>query len=152
MKKLIMAGVAIALLAAGIVRVLVAQPRPAAGIADRNAELAAKQQALIDAAQRTLAGFEESFTFSKLLPNEVYVWSSHIRSAQARAADSRQQVTKACQEHLKRMQDLHRKVSALGKEAAPGGEAHKQSAAEFYVAEAEVLVLEAKGNEIVRPR
>jgi hypothetical protein len=150
MKKLILAGITMALLAAGVARVLVAQPRPATGSTGRNADLAAKQQAMMNAAQRALAGFDGSFTEGKLSPNEAYAWSTHLRSAQVRAADSRQQVTKACQEHLIRMQEMHRRVAALGAEAVPGGEPHKVAAAEFYVAEAEVLVLEAKGKENVQ--
>jgi hypothetical protein len=152
MKKLILAGAAIAVLAAGIVGVVLAQPRPEAdskkgGVAVRNAELAAKQRSMIDAAQRTLAAFEESFNYGKLLPNEAYDWSSRIRSAQVRTTDSRQQATKASQEHLKRMQVLHSKVAAASKEGAVGGEPQKLFAAEFYVAEAEVLLLEARGSE-----
>jgi hypothetical protein len=149
MEKLTLAAVALALLAATIVPVLVAQPRSSAAVTGRNADLAAKQQAMIDAAQRALAGFtgEES----PLSPNETYVWSTHLRSAQVRAADSRQEATKACQDHLNRMQKLHRRVASLGAEGVPGGEHHKVAAAEFYLAEAEVLVLEAKGNENVRP-
>jgi hypothetical protein len=104
---------------------------------------------MIDAAQRALAGFagEES----PLSPNETYVWSTHLRSAQVRAADSRQQATKACQEHLNRMRELQQRVAQLSEVGAPGGEPHKQAAAQFYVAEAEVLALEAKGTENVRP-
>jgi hypothetical protein len=149
MKKLILAGIAIAVLTTGIVQLLVAQPRPAAVSTTRSADLAAKQQAMIIAAQSALAGFNAEE--SKLLANEVYIWSSRVRSAQAGAAESRTQVTRACQEHLKRMQDLHRRVASLNREGVPGGEAHKLAAAEFYVAEAEVLLLEAKGSENVQP-
>lgn len=150
MKKLILAGVAIALLVAGIVRVeLVAQSESKKEGAVRNADLAAKQQAMIDAARGVYDMLVESHDqgTGALLPQERYVWSSHLRSAQAHAADSRQQATKACQEHLQRMQDLRRRVASLGQEGVPGGEAHKQSAAQFYLAEAEVLLLEAKGSE-----
>jgi hypothetical protein len=53
----------------------------------------------------------------------------------------------ACREHLARMQELHRKVEALSKQGARGGEAEKLHATQFYVAEAELLLLEAKANE-----
>src|SRR5688572_24178972 len=100
---------------------------------------------MIDAAGRTLAAFEESFENSKLLPNEVYDWSTRIRSAQVRAAGSRQQATKACQEHLQRMQGLHSKITAAVQVGVAGPQI--KFAADFYVAEAEVLLLEARGNE-----
>jgi beta-lactamase regulating signal transducer with metallopeptidase domain len=156
MKKLILAAAALALLIAGIVRVeLVAQPRPEANsksedIAARNTERAVKQKAMIDAARATYDAILEAHSQGRLMSNnEVYLWSSYIRSSQVRAADSRQQVTKACQAHLDRMQSLHDGVAALGREGAKGGEMDKQYAAQFYVAEAELLLLEAKANERV---
>ncbi len=153
MRKLKGAGIVLGLFALGCgLRGVVAQPRPEAEpkkqrVATGNAELAVKQQAMIDAAQRTLAALEESFAHGKLLPNEVYVWSSHIRSSQVRAANAPQQVTNACQEHLKRMQELHRRIAALAKQGMPGGEKQQLYATQFYVAEAEVLLMEAGGME-----
>jgi hypothetical protein len=144
MKKLILSALAVALLVAGIVRVeLGAQPRVEGDT--RNVELAAKQKAMIDAAKAAYAGILESHSLGRATSNnEVYAWSSHIRSSEVRAASSRQQVTKACQEHLERMRDLQERVVALGREGAPGGEQHKQAAAQFYLAEAEMLLIEAK--------
>lgn len=147
MTKLMLAAAATILLVAGIARVeLGAQPR-AEGDA-RNAELAAMQKAMIDAAKAAYAGILEAHNLGRATSNnEVYAWSNHIRSSEARAARSRQQAIKACQEHLQRMRDLHDRVAALGREGAPGGEMHKQAAAQFYVAEAELLLLDVKGNE-----
>jgi hypothetical protein len=144
MKTPILAAIAVALLVAGIVHVeLGAQPRVEGDA--RNAELAAKQKTMIDAAKAAYAGILESHNLGRATSNnEVYAWSSHVRSSEVRAASSRQQVTKASQEHLERMRDLLERVVALGREGGPGGEQHKQAATQFYVAEAEVLLIEAK--------
>jgi hypothetical protein len=48
------------------------------------------------------------------------------------------------------MRKLHNKVAALGREGAKGGEADKFHATQFYVAEAELLLVEAKGNEDIQ--
>jgi hypothetical protein len=153
MKKLILATAAIALLAMGIARVeLVAQPRSGSeskkeGVAVHNAERAAKQKAMIDAARATYDVKVESYSLGTEVANEVYVWSSYLRSSEVRAAGSRQQATTACKEHLDRMQQLHNKVAALQREGARGGEADRFHATQFYVAEAELLLMEARNNE-----
>ncbi|MEX2138622.1 MAG: M56 family metallopeptidase [Pirellulales bacterium] len=153
MKKLILAAGAVAILVAGLVRVeLVAQ---APLDADTNAEIsvvlnskrAEKQKAMINAARRTYEAFDELFKAGTTTYEPLYVWSSKIRSSELRAADSRQQVTQASQEHLHRMRKLHDKVAALGRQGAKGGEAEKFAATQFYVAEAELLLLEATSNE-----
>jgi beta-lactamase regulating signal transducer with metallopeptidase domain len=157
MKKLMLAGTALALLVAGIVRVeLVAQLGPegrskSESNAAPNAERAAKQKAMIDAAQQTLAVMEENFKLGSGLHSntDVYLWSNYLRTSQIRAAGSREEATKACQEHLDRMKQLHDGVAALQREGARGGEADKFFATQFYVAEAELLLLEAKNNEKV---
>jgi hypothetical protein len=152
MKKLMLAAASIALLAAGVVRVeLVAQPRSEAesqsdNSAAPNAEREARNKAMIEAAQKTYEVVRESYTLGTILPNEVYVWSSYLRSSQVRAARSKDERAKACQEHLDRMQSLHNKVTALQREGARGGEADKFHATQFYVAEAELLLLEAKNQ------
>jgi hypothetical protein len=53
---------------------------------------------------------------------------------------------KACQEHVDRMRGIHAKVKALHAQGSRGGEETKYRASEFYVAEAELLLLEAKGQ------
>jgi beta-lactamase regulating signal transducer with metallopeptidase domain len=155
MKQFVLVVFALAVLLLGVVRVeLVAQPLPAAnpknGVAVRNAEVAAKQQAMIDAARATYDVQMEQYKLGTQAPNEVYVWSSYLRSSQVRVADSRQQVINACQEHIDRMQRLHKYVVALQREGARGGEADKFHATQFYVAEAELFLLEAKNAEHVR--
>ena len=112
-------------------------------------ERAAKQKAMVDAAQRTLAVVEEHLRLGVRLHGDadVYAWSSYLRSAQVRAAGSREQATKAYGEHLARMQKLHNQIAAFSRRSAKGGEADKLHATQFYVAEAELLLLEAKGNE-----
>jgi hypothetical protein len=146
-------GRAIALLAAGVVRVeLVAQPRPEANSqtgssASRSAEQAAKMQAMIDAARATYEAQSVAYELGTQVASEVYVWSSDLRSSQVRAAGSRQEVSKACQEHVDRMKKLHKNVAALANQGARGGEADRFHATKFYVAEAELLLLEAQNKE-----
>ena len=151
MRKLILAAVALALLAVGIVRVdLVAQPRSGAeskkGVAMHYAERAAKQKAMIDAARATYAVTAESYNLGTEVANEVYIWSSYLRSSEVRAAETRQQAARACKEHLDRMLKLHNKVAALQREGARGGEADRFHATQFYVAEAELLLLESQAS------
>jgi hypothetical protein len=148
------AAAGVALLMAGIVCVeLAAQPSAksgakAADVTGPDAQRAAKLKAMIDAAKAAYAGILEAHNLGRATSNnEVYAWSNHIRSAEVRAAGSRQQIIKVCQEHLQRMRDLHERVAALGREGAPGGEMHKQAATQFYVAEAELLLMEAQKNE-----
>jgi hypothetical protein len=156
MKKLILAAAAIALLVVGIVRVeLVAQPRSGTEskkerVTVQNAERAAKQKAMIDAARATYNLLIEHHSLGREGPNEVYVWSSYLRTSEARAADSRMQVASACKDHLDRMKRLHAGVKSLSDVAAKGGEADRLHATQFYVAEAELLLLEAKNNEKVQ--
>jgi hypothetical protein len=153
MKKLILLLVAIALAAIGIVRVeLFAQPRPADSKTGNNAALndqrAGKHKAMIEAAKAAYAGIIENHNLGRAISNnEVYVWSSNIRSSELRAAGSPQEVAKANQDHLQRMRDLHAKVVSLGREGFAGGEVHKQAATQYYVAEAELVLLEAQNNE-----
>jgi hypothetical protein len=150
MKKLILAAVAIVLFIFGVVRVeLVAQALPDAvtkspDSTPQNPQRTAKFQAMADAAQRTYGAVNELFKLGQGSHTEVYVWSSYIRSAQVRAAASREERTKACQKHLERMQSLHNQVAALQREGARGGEADKFHATQFYVAEAELFLLEAQ--------
>jgi hypothetical protein len=154
MTKRILAGFAVALLAVGVVQVdLVAQPHSEvaskkANAAASDAEREAKLRIMTDAARAAYAGIVENHTLGKATSNnEIYAWSNQIRSCEARAANAPQQVTKACQEHLQRMQILRDRVVALGKQGFPGGEMYRQAATQFYVAEAELLLLEAKANE-----
>lgn len=152
MKKLILATAALALFIAGIVSVeLVAQTGPqtdgkAASGAGRNAEREAKQQAMIDAARATYEALEALFELGTTTQDYVYVWSSRIRSSQVQAADTKQERISACEQHLHRVKELHNKVKALSEQGAMGGEVDKLYAIEFYVAEAELLLLEAKAN------
>jgi hypothetical protein len=106
--------------------------------------LVEKQKGMIDAARRTYEAFDELFKAGTTTQEPLYVWSSKLRSSQVRAADGREQATQASQEHLDRMRKLHDKVAALGKQGAKGGEAEKLAATQFYVAEAELLLLEAR--------
>jgi beta-lactamase regulating signal transducer with metallopeptidase domain len=153
MKKLFLAAIAIALLTVGAVRVeLVAQALPDAVTTSpdstpQNPQRAAKFQAMADAAQKTYDAVDELFMLGTGSHTEVYVWSSYIRSAQVRVAASRDERIKASQKHLDRMQNLHKKVAALQREQARGGEADKFHATQFYVAEAELFLLETKNNE-----
>lgn len=152
MKKLIVVAAAIVLLVAGIVRVeLVAQAqREAVSNAENgaveNSARAEKRKAMIDAARGTYEAVASLYELGTETSNTLYVWSSYLRTAQGRAADSKQLVAQACQEHLDRMQSLHGKVAALNKQGARGGEAEKLYATQFYVAEAELLLLEAKDS------
>ena len=156
MKKRIFAGCAVALLAAGVTRVdLIAQPRSEAqstkAVANvSSAEREAKLKVMIDAARVAYGGILENHNLGRATSNnEIYVWSAHIRSCEARAANSAEQMAEACQGHLDRMQDLRDRVVSLGKQGSPGGEMHRQAATRFYVAEAELLLLEAKANTAV---
>ena len=152
MKKAILAGAALTLLVAGIVRVeLVAQAPPdgdASTTESRsvNSERAAKRKAMVEAATRTYQAVTASYEAGTERLDGLFVWSSHIRLASIRAADTNQQVEKACREHLDRMRNVHAKVKVLYDEQAKGGEADKRHATEFYVAEAELLLLEAKNG------
>jgi hypothetical protein len=82
-----------------------------------------------------------------VLPDEVYVWSSRWRGAAIRAADTQQQIVKANEEHVDRMRAVYRSVKGLHDEGGKGGESHKLFATEFYVAEAELTLLEAQSNK-----
>jgi hypothetical protein len=63
-----------------------------------------------------------------------------------RAADAKEKLVEASREHLARMKNLHAKVDALARQGAQGGEADKLHAAAFYVAEAELLLLDANSE------
>lgn len=112
MKKLILVAAAIALLLAGIVRLeLSAQPEAkldakAADAAVKSPELVAKQQAMIEAARRTYEAFDALFELGSTTQGHIYVWSSHLRSSQARAADTKKELMSARKEQHERMNRL----------------------------------------------
>ena len=135
MKKRIFAACAVALLASGVTCIeLIAQPHSEAkstkAVANvSSAEREAKLKVMIDAARAAYGGIVENHNLGRATSNnEIYAWSAHIRSCEARAAKSPEQVAQACQGHLNRMQDLRDRVVSLGKQGSPGGEMHKQAA------------------------
>jgi beta-lactamase regulating signal transducer with metallopeptidase domain len=110
-------------------------------------EHAAKQQAMVAEAERTYEATSAHFNVGYGTPDELYVWSNRWRLAATRAANNQQQREIAYQEHLDRMKQLQASVKALYDANAKGGEPAKYFATRFYVAEAELLLLEAKERD-----
>jgi hypothetical protein len=106
---------------------------------------------VLDAARDTYDAIVADYGVGQASAEEVYTWSSRWRAASLRAAKSNEEVLQANTKHLERMRLLHRQVKALYEASAKGGELWQYRASEFYVAEAELLLVDPKSNVEVQP-
>lgn len=101
---------------------------------------------LLVAAKQIWVETSSEFELERVTLADVYVWSRRLSEAERMAAKDKQGELDALTGHWKRMHTLHNKIQALFDAAARGGEAHKLHATSFYVAEAELWLVDAGGK------
>jgi hypothetical protein len=76
-------------------------------------------------------------------PEDVYLWSVRWLNAQRDLASRKEEEMAALEDHLRRMQNLQRRVAALARELMSPTEVQ---AAEYYRLEAELWLAQAKAT------
>ena len=83
--------------------------------------------------------------------DQVYIWSRRWMEADLKLAAAPGEQRKIYMAHLERMKWLNRETAAKFNVGARGGEAEKFSATEYYLAEAEMWMKNAKSVNISLP-
>lgn len=145
-KTLWLAAAAAMLLAGGIELKLVA--RAAEGQADRpnSPEHEKAVQLLLETAKQTWDVTAAEYDNGTVTLSDVYVWSRRLLEAERLAARSKDDEIAALARHWKRMHVLFIKTKALFDAGVKGGETQKVKATSFYVAEAELWLIDAGGK------
>ena len=105
-------------------------------------------QTLNDEARATYEATMSHYETRQLDASEVYTWSIRWRAAATKGAENETKALQASKDHIGRMQDLHKKVTSMRDEGVKGGEHHIWQATKFYVAEAELLLMESGGDNV----
>lgn len=143
---------AVMLLAGGIELKLVAySAEPQAGANASGSRPSSPQhdkavKTLLETARNTWDETAREYDNGRVTLAEVYAWSRRLLDAERMAAADKGGEIDALMRHWKRMQVLHNKIQALFDAAARGGEAQKLHATSFYVAEAELWLVDAGGQ------
>ena len=145
-KTLWLAVAAIVLLAGGIELKLVA--RAAEGQDDRpnspEHEKAAK--AMLEAAKRTYEATAAGYDAGTVMMVSVHSWSQYLLQAERGLAKTKDDELTALIGHWQRMKTLHNKVEPLYRTGSKGGELEKYFATNYYLAEAELWLVDAGGK------
>ncbi|HUY91673.1 MAG TPA: M56 family metallopeptidase [Pirellulales bacterium] len=147
MKKTLWISIAaVILLAGGLEFKLVA--RGEEDRADRASSPAhdAAVQAMLEASKKTWEVTAMEFDNGRVTLSDVYVWSRRLLETERLASKDKDGEYDALLQHWRRMRVLHNKIQALFDVAARGGEAQKLHATSFYVAEAELWLVDAGGQ------
>ena len=121
-------------------------PGAAAGAAATKA-----RQAMLKAAKKTYGATLVSYQAGKAPFSEVYSWSRRWLEAERLLAKDKDGELAALNDHWKRMNQSYLKIKAWWLGGIKGGEAETFGAAEFYLAEAELWLIEAGGTVPAEP-
>jgi hypothetical protein len=113
---------------------------------DTELDRAAILQNKVDAAASALRATEAAEAAGQASNEEIYAWSVRLRASEIQAARDNNTALKASTDHLERMRNLHARVKALHGAGSKGGEETKFQASKFYVAEAELMLIDAGGK------
>ncbi len=104
--------------------------------AKKPAEFSLEPRSMVEEAHAAFHATKAAYEAENVTMEAVYNWSIRwMRAADSAAKDTTGKIA-AAKSHLKRMQDLQKKIAALYKEGTKGGEATEMAAANYYVAEA----------------
>lgn len=149
-KRACLLGVSLALLLAGGTQVkLVA--RDAADLQSTNAAAAEEAayakaaEAMLETAKATYEATAAGYDAGTITLPELYLWSRRWLEAERTLASTKEDELAALAQHWQRMRTTLRKVGALYFAGSKGGEAEKYHGAEFYLAEAEMWLVDAGG-------
>ncbi|HUY32928.1 MAG TPA: hypothetical protein VMV69_09115 [Pirellulales bacterium] len=113
---------------------------------DAGAAATKARQAMLKAAKKTYAATQVSYQAGKAPFSETYAWSRRWLEAERALAKDKNGELAALKDHWKRMRPSYLKIKALYLGGIKGGEAETFGAAEFYLAEAELWLIEAGGT------
>ena len=151
-KKLWFGGATVVLLAAGIELKLVA--RSTEGHAGENSKgnpATSPQhdravQTLVETAKQTWDVTAAEYDNGTVTLEMVYLWSRRLLEAERIAARNDDDEIAALARHWKRMHVLYLKTKALFEAGVRGGEEQKLRSTSFYLAEAELWLVDAGGK------
>lgn len=103
----------------------------------------AQKAALVEAAMKTYRATQTAYDVGTAEIGQVQVWSRRWMDAESLGATAEEQ-RQAIKRHLDRMKQLLDRVAVLYGMGLKGGESEKLHACEYFVAEAEILLSQAK--------
>jgi len=103
----------------------------------------AQKAVLVEAAMKTYRATQAAYDVGTAEIGQVQVWSRRWMDAESLGAAAEEQRA-AIARHLERMKQLLDRVAVLYGMGLKGGEAEKLHACEYFVAEAEILLGQAK--------
>jgi hypothetical protein len=103
-------------------------------------------KAMLAAAQRTWEATKASYDVGTSTLESLHRWSKELLLAERAMAETKQQDLAALEAYWKRSKQIYLKVRALYTTGTRGGEVEKFGAASFYLAEAELWLLDAGGT------
>ena len=126
--------------------VLPAAPLGAAAEQDAAPDIKKLAQAKVTAAQKAFGSADQRLkkNLPGANPEDVHTWSIRWLDAQRELSSKPADHIAALNDHLKRMQELAKIVHQLVNAGAPGLHGGSASAADFYIAEAELWLAKAK--------
>ncbi len=107
---------------------------------------------MADAAKQAYSATEAAYQAGTIQGiDQLYIWSRRWMEAELKLAAAPGEQRKVYMAHLERMKALNRETAAKFNMGAVGGEAEKFHASEYYLAEAEMWMKNAKPANIAAP-
>ena len=103
-------------------------------------------RAMLAAAQKTWEATSAGYDVGTETLSHVHFWSKQLLSAERASADTKEEDLAALRDYWKRTKQTYLKVQALYNTGIRGGETEKFAAASYYLAEAELWLLDAGGS------
>ncbi|HEY2894527.1 MAG TPA: M56 family metallopeptidase, partial [Pirellulales bacterium] len=118
---------------------------------DPGKEVTDASQKMVEQAERAFEASQAAYEAETTTLEAIYDWSLRWMRAVQNAAQTPKEKAVAASAHLERMQQLQKKIHLLYVSGSRGGEAKAEAAANYYVAEAERMVAEAKARSDASP-
>jgi hypothetical protein len=109
---------------------------------------AATLRTLIESASSAYRAAASDELVGQASAEEIYGWSLRWRASELKGADDKKAGLQANTDHLERMRKLHARVAAAYTAGVKGGEYSKFQASKFYVAEAELMLIDAESDKL----
>jgi hypothetical protein len=110
-------------------------------------ERAIAAESMLEAAKKTYGAIAFGNDAGTAAFADLYTWSRRWLEAAKSIAKSDQEQLAALREHRERVNRIHQQIAALHRAAAKGGEDEKFYATKYYLAEAELWLLEVGGKD-----
>ncbi len=109
---------------------------------------AATLRTLVESASSAYRAVAADESAGQASNEEIYGWSLRWRASELKGADDKKSLLQANTDHLERMRKLHARVAAAYNAGVRGGEESKLQASRFYVAEAELMLIDAQSDKL----